>query len=190
MQKMLVILSGAALILTVGLYLSIDSRQRPSFFTWFLKNFVTKAGHENSDGRASVTVMLLTFGILPFWVVGAYFYVDRMEKEAEAAIEAARASRETVRASSDTGGAQGLPPSESSLPYEVWARKNREDAEAALREFDKGQEQLLEEYARQAVSRSTSTLHGVRIDTFRLKNGTAVICSTTFRNNARATSCQ
>jgi hypothetical protein len=74
--------------------------------------------------------------------------------------------------------------------YEDSVRRAWKESEASNREADAAQDAMLESYRRKAVSSQTSSSTGARIDTFVMGDGQVVMCRTTVRNNARATSCQ
>jgi hypothetical protein len=74
--------------------------------------------------------------------------------------------------------------------YEQGVARAWREAEQANREIDRAQEQMLEDYKRRAVSSDTTVLgSGSRVDTFFMPGGKVVMCRTSVRNNARATSC-
>jgi hypothetical protein len=68
-------------------------------------------------------------------------------------------------------------------------RRAHEEAEQANRQADQAMEDMIEGYHKRAKSSSTSTSASARIDSFIMPDGSIVMCSTTFRNGARATTC-
>lgn len=68
-------------------------------------------------------------------------------------------------------------------------REAWEEADRSNREANKAMEDMLSGYQKRARSSSTSSSAGVRIDSFVMRDGTVVVCGTTFRNGARVTTC-
>lgn len=58
------------------------------------------------------------------------------------------------------------------------------------REIDGAQEGVIEEYRRKAVSHSVSSSGSVRVDTFKMPNGSLVYCKTTVLDSGKAVSCK
>jgi len=67
---------------------------------------------------------------------------------------------------------------------DAWA-----EAERGNREADRAMDDMIEGYRRRAVSSSTSSSSGSRIDTFHMPSGEIVFCRTTVRKGIRATTC-
>ncbi|AMO23987.1 hypothetical protein GCM10027034_19060 [Ramlibacter solisilvae] len=73
--------------------------------------------------------------------------------------------------------------------YEESVREAWEKADADNRKIDEAQEAMITDYRRRARSSSTSATAAGRADSFVMQDGSIVICTTTFRHGARATTC-
>lgn len=75
------------------------------------------------------------------------------------------------------------------IPLKESVRRAHEEAEQGNRQADQAMEDMIESYRKRAKNSNTSATAAARIDTFEMPNGSLVICKTTFRNGARATTC-
>jgi hypothetical protein len=143
----------------------------------------------------------LVVGVLLFAGVlkGGYYLVEEdgarvaaeQKTKAEKAARIAAMWEEARRTPSAMADSASMPKPHpcNDLPFPDSAQCHRDRADEGNRKVDQAMEDMLHRYREKAVSTETSSHAGVRVDTFVMTNGTIVICSTTVRNNARATSC-
>jgi hypothetical protein len=74
--------------------------------------------------------------------------------------------------------------------HPVVIREERDSIDRANRQADEAQDALLEEYRRKAVRHRLQSSASGRVDMFEFADGSITVCTTTVRNNARATSCR
>ena len=92
---------------------------------------------------------------------------------------------------SETSTSASIESSNSSSDFEQKREEALKRAEEANREIDAAQDAVIDEYRKQAVDHFSTTGAGhIKVETFVMKDGKSVICTTTIRDGGKAVDCR